>query len=333
MTRTICLSVVALLVATSMAAGQDGSARINGPVLGYVWEPEAQGVRAVLGMPGAAMLGPRLDFGASLHRAAIAQEAGYVLASAGPEGQVWLYRNLGGEVLRAPLAEAPAAPELILLSPAGSAAALVYGPAEPVAVVTGLPGAPEVRRAILPAGARLWAVSDDGGSLLISVPAGEAEAIHLLDPEGGLHLLLSTGETAAAAFLAGTGEAVIADRSRDQVYWVRGAGAILPLAGPADGISEPIAVSVSRDHRRVFVANRATATVAALDLAGGAATLLACDCKLTALERLDGNAVFRLSDLSAEPLWLLDGDAPEARVVFVPSVARGAEGLPLGGPR
>jgi len=316
MARTICLTVLTLLLTVSLALGQQTAARITGPVLGYVLDAEA--VRPILGMPGAATLGPRLVLGAELHCAAIAQQAGYVLASAGPERQVWLYRNLGGELSSAPLAEAPPAPERILLSPAGSAAALVYGYTGQVVIVTGLPNAPEVRNTTLPTGSRLWAVSDDGASLLISIPAGETEAVHFVDAEGGLRFLLSTGRTAAATFLANAAEAVVADGSRNFVYWIRPSGDIIPLAGPADGISEPVAVSVSRDQRRVFVANRATATVAALDLAGGPATLVACTCELTALERFDGNAVFRLSDLSSEPLWVFDGDTPEARVVFVP---------------
>jgi len=331
MARTMCLTVVTLLLTTSLGIGQETAPRISGPVLGYVLE--AEGLRPIFGMPGAATLGPRLELGAELHRAAIAQQAGYVLASAGPESQVWLYGNLGGELSPALLAEAPPGPERILLSPAGSAAALVYDPADPVVALAGLPGTPEVRHATLPAGSRLWAVSDDGASLLISVPAGEAEAIHLLDAEGRLRFLLSVGQTAAAAFLAHATEAVVADGSRNLVYWIRSTGEIIPLAGPADGISDPVAVSVSRDHRRAFVANRATATVAVLDLAGGPPSLVACDCKLTALEPFDGNAVFRLSDLSSEPLWVFDGDAPEARVIFVPSVAREAEGLPQGGPK
>lgn len=331
MTRTICSIIIGVLLAAALCAAQDTTARISGPVLGYVLEPETLGVRPVFGMPGAATLGPRLDLGADLDRAAIAQQAGYVLGAAGLERRVRLYRNLGGEISSTPLAEVPPGPERILLSPVGSAAALVYGPADPVAVLTGLPGAPEVRHAALPAGSRLWAVSDDGASLLISTPAGDAEAVHLVDAEGGLRFLISAGKTEAGAFLPGSPDAVVADSSLNRVWWARGAGDVIPLAGEREGISGPVAVSVSRDSRRVVVANAATATVAVLDLSGGPASLVACQCQLTGLERLAGNAVFRLSDLSGEPLWVFDGDAPEARVVFVPPLTRQAEALPLGG--
>lgn len=316
MAKIIRLVFLMAPVVTVLSAGQDPSARITGPVLGYVHDAEASAVRSVLGMPGAATLGPRLTLADQIHEAAIAQEAGYVLAVAGAERQVWLYRNLGGEVSAVFLSEAPPAPERVLLSPAGSSAALVYG-AE-VVVVTGVPSVPALRRAALPAASRVWAVSDDGASLLLSAPAGEAEALQLLGPEAELRFLVSTGRTAAAAFLTGSTEAVVADGLHNTVYWLRASGEVLPLAGPADGVSGPVAVSLSRDNRRAFVANADTATVAVLDLAGGPAALVACPCNLAGLERLEGNAVFRLNELSAEPLWVFDGDAPEARVVFIP---------------
>ncbi len=316
MAKIICIRLTMVLLAASLASAQEPAARISGPVLGYVPEAEAGAVRLVFGMPGAATLGPRLALGSELSPPAIGHAAGYALAVVGPERQVWLYRDLAGEVSALLLAEAPPAPERILLSPAGASAALVYGP--DVTVVTGLPHAPALRRAILPAESRLWAVSDDGGSLLLSAPGGEADRVYRLGPEGDLRFLVSVGKTAAAAFLSGGADAVIADGLHHAVCRVSATGEVVPLAGPADGISGPVAVSFSRDYRRAFVANGDTSTVAVLDLAGGAAALVACPCKLTGLERLDGNAVFRLTELSAEPLWLLDGDAPEARVVFIP---------------
>jgi hypothetical protein len=228
----------------------------------------------------------------------------------------------------------PPAPESILLSPAGSAAALVYE--DSVAVVTGLPGAPAVsrmvQRAALPAGARVWAISDDGARLLLSASAGQAEAVYLLSAEGDLHFLLSTGRTAAAAFLTGSSEVVIADGAANRVVWARASGQVIRLAGEAEGISDPVAVGVSRDNRRVFVANAGSRAVAVLDFEGGPAALVACQCEPTGLERMQGNAVFRLSEPAAEPMWMFDGDAPEARVVFVPAVAQAREeDLPQGG--
>jgi hypothetical protein len=82
-------------------------------------------------------------------------------------------------------------------------------------------------------------------------------------------------------------------------------------------------------RRREFLG----AIVASWDLNTGPAPLVACQYRFSGLERLEGNAVFHLSDLSSEPLWAVDGDAPETRVVFIPSLTRQAEGLPHGGAR
>jgi len=322
MTRTVWPLLLAILLAAMSACAADDSARISGPVLGYVVDPDAAGVRPIHGIPGAATLGPLLNLGSEIHRAAIAQQTGHLLAVVGEDRQVMLYRNLAGEVSAAPLADAPPAPDRILLSPSGSAAALLYNDRGLLAVLTGLPEAPAVHRTLelasLPAGARVWAVSDDGARLLVSASAGETEAVSLVDAEGNLRLLLSAGPTTAAGFLAGSDEVVLADGLRNTVYWVRGEGEVIPLAGEKEGISGPVAVSISRDNRRVFVANAGAGTVVVLDLAGGAPSVFACDCTVTGLERMQGNAVFRLTDLSGDPMWLLDGDAPEARVVFVP---------------
>jgi len=317
-----------LVMAMSLAAGQQDPARISGPVLGYVLDREAAALRPVLGIPGAATLGSRLDLGGEVHRAAVAQEAGYVVAAMGVERQVRLIRDLEGQRSSIPLADVPPDPARILLSPAGSAAALVYR--DSIAVIEGLPGAPAVsrivQRAALPTSATVWAISDDGAHLLLSAGASEWEAVYLLDAEGGWRFLLSTGKTAAAAFLAGSTDTVIADGAWNRVAWVRASGEIVPLAGEAEGVSEPVAVSVSRDNRRVFVANAGSRAVAVLDFEGGPASLVACQCELTGLERMQGNAVFRLSDPTADPMWVFDGDAREARVVFVPAERPAAKG-------
>lgn len=315
MARTVSFGLLTALWAVSPALAQEPAARISGPVLGYVLDTDA--VRPLFGMPGAAMLGPRLALAGEISEGALAHEAGYALAVAGPEREVWLFRNLAGEVSALPLPEAPPAPERLLLSPSGRAAALGYG-SESV-IVTGLPDAPTLRRAALPPASRLWAVSDDGALLLLSAPRGEGDAVYLLGPEGDLRFLISLGKTGAAAFFTGRAEAVLADGLHNAVYRVSASGEVIPLAGPAGGISGPVAVSLSRDNLRAFVASADTATVTVLDLAGGPASLVSCPCKLTALERLEGNAVFRVSDPSAEPLWVFDGDSAQPRVVFIPS--------------
>ena len=337
MTRTFWLTLVTVVLTASLAA-DDGSARISGPVLGYVLDADSAEVRPIFGIPGAATLGPALDLGAEVHSAAAAQQAGYVLAVVGPDRRVVLYHTSAGGPSAVVVADAPPGPERIVLSPNGSAAALLYR--EQILVLTGLPAAAAVNSAInlteLPAAFTAWALSDDGGAILVSTRVGEGESVYLLDAAGNLRSLLRTGRTAAAAFFHGGSDVVVADGLSNTVHWIRdaaGAATVVPLGSEQEGILAPVALGVSRDNRRVFVANGGSGSVVALDLAGGAPGLVTCDCALTRFDQLQGNAVFRLTDPSGDPMWLLDGDAPEARVVFVPPERAGAELVPARGGR
>jgi DNA-binding beta-propeller fold protein YncE len=92
------------------------------------------------------------------------------------------------------------------------------------------------------------------------------------------------------------------------------------LAGSAQGIAAPVAVAVSSDGLHAFVANGKSGTVAILDLQGKTPVRkFACGCKLTGLDRLDGDNLFRLTEPSNRPMWVLEANTKETRVVFVPA--------------
>ena len=109
---------------------------------------------------------------------------------------------------------------------------------------------------------------------------------------------------------------------------MRGTGqpGITPLAGPDDGISAPAALAVSPDGLRAFVLN-ADGRIAVLDLSGGLVLSLDCNCSPTGFSMLNSGAVFRLTDASVMPVWLLDAAAGAPRIVFVPE-ARASGALP-----
>jgi hypothetical protein len=330
MKRTFWSLFVLLALVAIPVPGQDTS-RISGPVLGYVFDADNAGVRPIFGIPGAATLGPALNLGVELDRAALSQESDYLLGVAGPDRPVVLFRDLSGALSPVAIAGAAPAPDRILVSPSGSSALLFYREGSLIEVFTGLPDAPALSASIDLASLppfTLWAISDDGRAILASAPAGDGQSVFLINPDGSPRLLFSAGRVAAAAFLTKRSDAVIADALYNSVDWIRdvtGAAEVINLAAEKDGISSPVGVSVSRDNLRVFVANAGSGSIASLDLAGGAPLLVACDCALTSLERLHGNAVFRLTEPSGEPLWVFDGDAPEARVVFVPAARNGGE--------
>jgi len=45
---------------------------------------------------------------------------------------------------------------------------------------------------------------------------------------------------------------------------------------------------------------------------------LSCQCTPTGLDRLAGTDVFRLTEPSTGPMWVLDAGAHQSRIVFVP---------------
>src|SRR5258706_5783343 len=123
--------------------------------------------------------------------------------------------------------------------------------------------------------------------------------------------------------------ALVADAAANQIHRLQNVTSGLEtdvLAGPAQGIAAPVAVAMSSDSRRAFVANGKSGVVAILDLQGKAPVQkIACGCKLTGLDRLDGDNLFRLTEPSNKPMWVLEAGAKETRIVFVPAdLARGS---------
>jgi hypothetical protein len=68
----------------------------------------------------------------------------------------------------------------------------------------------------------------------------------------------------------------------------------------------------------VLVANAGAANLTILARDGTPAVSISCGCQPAGLTRLSGNSVYRLTELSKEPVWLLDAGAADARIVAVP---------------
>jgi hypothetical protein len=126
------------------------------------------------------------------------------------------------------------------------------------------------------------------------------------------------------AFRPRTHDAIVAGRNNRISLLLHAADVpqIQFLAGPDDGIAEPLSVEFSLDGLRAFVANSA-GNLVQLDLAGAPPQALSCQCRITGLHRLAGNSVFRLTDPSDGPLIVFDGDTPQARILFVPAASEG----------
>ena len=154
--------------------------RVGGPVVGFVLD-KAEGVRPILGIPGAATLGQPVLPAAGFDSIVLSPQRDYALALTEGEQRLVLLRSLSVSPAAARL-DVPPGASRIVLSPAGDAAALYYRDARRVEVLTGLPDSPSVAWSLdLPdLGAGLAAlVVSDGGSAILVATAGEPSSILL----------------------------------------------------------------------------------------------------------------------------------------------------------
>lgn len=300
------LMVSALLAASTALAQSNGS--IAGPVLGMVFDGEAAAVRLIEGIPGAARLGPAVDGASELSMAAVAANRGYALVvkRSGPAAVV---TGSGTSLLTG----ARTGASQTLVSPRGTAAALVFDDPAAIQVFTGMPEAPQLRRTIDLEGApAAFALSDDGEVVLSVVRSRRGGDVVYSHRDGGPLVFYRARRVAAVAFVPGTHDALIAEPGAVKI--------VSPDLGQQPAGSDPdgdiAVVAAAPEGSRVFVASR-SGRVTIHDLRSGASSSVTCACAPNALAPLRGNAVFRLNESGEGPLWLLDADSPQARISFV----------------
>lgn len=314
-----------------LACAQTGS--FAGPVAGYVFDSGAHALRPVVGVPGASVIGAPIDAGQSFTAAYVAprQDSFFGIAS---DGSVHWFAIAQGAFAERAISGLMTAPESVVFSPSGTAAAL-YGNGQ-AQIVTGLPASPAVAGTISlntsaaapgrgseghgRSAAPALAVSDDGGYLLAAL----GNSIQLASQNGGVRPVIQTGADAVMAFAPGGHDAAIAARGTGAILIrdVPGAAAQQPLADDGPAFNAIAGIAFSSDGARVFVASASGQSAIVFDLAGNRSDF-ACNCSPVELTAM--GASFRLNELAGlqqpAPLWLLDGGPSGPRVVFVPALS------------
>ncbi len=311
-----------ILFLPTLLPGQPAAGLINPPTLGFVFDSNARTLKPILGIPGASLFGPPLDTGLPLSYAATSPLQNYAILLAGDTSEVNFLSLLpAGSASVIPGARP--APDRIVFSPLGTAVVLYRANEALFQVITGLPGSPAVTNEIPALGLRgnltSLAISDDAQRLLAAVSNNDTSQLIFFASDGIPRQLPVSGPIAGIAFRPKASDAVVVTSEHQVLLFSDFSGDPRVLGGPADGISQPVAVAFSTDGAEAFVANADTGNVVGLSLSGAPSTLIPCECTPTGLHRLAGNSIFRLNDLSAPTIKLLDGDAPTPRVVFVPS--------------
>ena len=310
------LPIVALV---SLAAGLEAQPQgtIDGPVAGYVFDKAAHALRPVLGLPGASSLGSPMDWRYRLDQAFIAPKLDSAVGVTS-EGAFRLFRMRDGIVSETTVGGLASAssPYSVAFSPSGSSVALYAG--NRVQLVTGLPNAPVVDGSIDLTAAGVpsaLAVSDDARWLLVSLN----NSIRSFESYVDMGKLIDTAPGALVAFAAGSHDAAVADTGAGVVLFhdLTGAGVSQVIAPPDEDTAAFAAMAFSADGKALFLASSAAQAVTQLDLAAGSRTRIPCGCSPTVLARM--GSVFRLTELTADPLWLLDAPESAPRIVFVPA--------------
>jgi hypothetical protein len=321
--RTQILMFFTVLVVSYGVLAQ--SSGVGSATLGMIFDPSVGGIRAAIGVPGAAIMLPRFEIGFNIDQAAVSPAQDYALARGSGDSTLRLIRLVQGTPSVSPLDAAASAPDRITLSPAGSSAALYYRSRNVVQVIHGLPGTPvlahQVDTSVLPGPLTALAVSDDGQVVLAGVSDSNGGSIHSATADGGMQQIAQVQDATAAAFLKGSHDAWVVDRLQNTVFQWQGSGSgFVAVATGLQGISRPIAARSSGDGRRLIVASAGSRTVTTIDLATRQASSVSCDCELRGLWPLNGSAVFALTQPAKGVLWVFDGDALAPRIVFVPAV-------------
>ena len=311
----LCLSMVSVI---PQAMGQNVAAGpVGGPALGFVYDAPAMKLRSLLGIPGASFMGAPLDLGVDLSKAWISPLQDFALAAISNQPSLAIVR-LGRDPLKLiPIDGLDPAPDLVALSPRGSSAIFYYAAANRFQIVSGLPDSVSLQASIdasqLPAKPTVLAIADDAASILAGVKSDGGGAVYLI-AAGSVSQAYAGGAIAALAFAPNSQNAVLADSTNNRIYAVANA-VTSPLAGPSDGISSPIALVWN--GARIFVANSGMPSVTIL--AGAQSVTVPCTCAPSGLYPLSGQSVFRLTELSDEPISVLDGNRPDPRIVLIPA--------------
>lgn len=282
--------------------------QIEGPISGFALDEASGSLRPIVGLPGAAYLGDPLI-------------AGLTWASVAPGGASALVVR-DGVLYRvdglARLAPAWTAIENVALVPDRAAwsddasMAMIYSAATGRAQLIRNAGLQIVAAEPVQIGQVASLAVDREGRII----AGASEGVQLWN--GGHAAMLLPGVRAAALTVAGANLYVAAGGE----IWLVEDYAVQPKPLVVAAAPDPVGLALSRDGRRLFIADRAGRSVLVYDLANRALLAeLGLDFEPVTLARLSGPDLWllRMGVGPSEPLFVLKTE-PEPGVWFVPAV-------------
>jgi hypothetical protein len=328
MARILALFSVIASVAGLLPAEQ---AQLSGPIEGFTFDAPTGSFRAVIGLPGSALLGPAILDG--FVRGSVAPQKDYGVAFT--DGKCAIVSGLSP--LNTPeqaLSGCAAGVEDVVWSGDGSRAIFFSRSGSWIQTIAGLPNAAASRASVdlsYLGGSISTVAADIQGKRVAIGMAGDPGGVYLITTEDGDPVpLLGSSKPIALAF-SSDGDALYAldGATLRMTEWTL--ADLTSKSFPLDGLRDPIAIKSTRDatNRRVlYVAGRNDYLLRAYD-ASSHEVLAEIPLDFLPSEISDfGRSSFLLAPRLSNngPLWLF-ASAPQQAVFFVP-VAPAASGGP-----
>jgi hypothetical protein len=317
--RLLAFAGVCMLLLTSAAAARQFTVNLSGPVLSYVFDSNTRSLRPVLGILGSSTIGKPLDFGFTLTQALTLDSRRLIAATESYPNLLIIDLERNSPSIAA-IPGVPATPSKTAASPRGTSGAFYYPDLRGIWIVAGLPRpatAPLFVDLSVSAAITHMAVSDDGAQLIYAINEGGSEGVYAWTASSTRARFLMSVGSVGGLTITGNRDALVADRAANEVFVIRDLGGpAVPqlLAGPREGVSDPIGVAVSADG--IYIANAASASVMALDTDGRLLKTYDCTCAVSGLFSFT-DSVFRLTTGLDRSVWLFDASS-EGRILFVP---------------
>jgi hypothetical protein len=286
------------------------------PLLGHVFDANANALRPMLGTPGAARVAAPVAIEVPLSNAAVRGSSGLALVP-----DLGLYSlGMGQEITSLKISDAIPSFEVASVSLSGGTAVAYSKECQCLQVVTGLPGEPSVARTIpfqTEGAVQALSVSNDGQLVAVSVWNPEVEGqtatgtVSLF--RGDQVQILSETRSPGVSFGAQHLTWIEPSRATAVVYQLE-TGEQSDVA--ADGEGEPALAAFLTDTRLVLGTRMGSLTV--VDLASGERKSAQCACRPEMAERLLARGLYRLTGMKTGAVWVLVAEEAEIRTFFIP---------------
>jgi len=291
---------------------------LGGPVIGFLTGEEPVQIRAILGVPGAAVAGEPLPLPEGVSRIRVAPGHRYaVLEFADSALPVIVNLEEGGEPVG--IAGAMTHADLLEFSPLGRSAVLYSATQQRLQVLTNLPREPRMVRELALAEAARIAVSDDGEWLIVASSSG---AVDFIAPDGRAVPAFQAAGLPVIAFLPNRLEAAVCDGERGEIHLLGDLDGAASTRLLASGLSEVSGIAPSPDGGTIIAVAAEPGRGWRIDVASGAARTFDLPARPEFLEALRVPGSFLISSRAGEPAWLLIPGDVETRAYFVPAVLK-----------